>query len=70
MYCDITFKSNFFPTLIATFFYLGENKKNSQKNGEKNGKNRGRDSKESGKKKKKTPNRSTTVPTITTSMIT
>ncbi|KAK9960935.1 hypothetical protein ABG768_008765 [Culter alburnus] len=50
-----------------------ENKKNPQNRGEKNGKNRGRDSKESGKggkKKKKTPNRSTTVPTITTSMVT
>ncbi|XP_067250347.1 R-spondin-1 isoform X2 [Chanodichthys erythropterus] len=51
----------------------GENKKNPQNRGEKNGKNRGRDSKESGKggkKKKKTPNRSTTVPSITTSMVT
>uniref|UniRef100_A0A673KKQ3 R-spondin 1 n=1 Tax=Sinocyclocheilus rhinocerous TaxID=307959 RepID=A0A673KKQ3_9TELE len=51
----------------------GETKKNPQNRGEKNGKNRGRDSKESGKggnKKKKTSNRSTTVPTIITSMVT
>ncbi len=54
-------------------FIQEETKKNPQNRGEKNGKNRGRDSKESGKggnKKKKTPNRSTTVPTITTSMVT
>ncbi|KTG44768.1 hypothetical protein cypCar_00013704, partial [Cyprinus carpio] len=60
-------------TINGTMECVGENKKNPQNRGEKNGKNRGQDSKESGKggnKKKKTPNQSTTVPTITTSMVT
>nr|XP_055066845.1 R-spondin-1-like [Misgurnus anguillicaudatus] len=48
-------------------------KKNSQNHGDKNGKNRGRDSKEGGRggnKRKKTQNRATTAPTITTSTVT